>query len=115
MQASLRIIHVTDVYKLDNFPSLRTLILQQKAESPSTKVISILTGDFLAPYLLSALDKGIGMMTMLNETPVDFLSWGNHEADLEHEFVCQRAREYKGCVEFFFNLRVFGATLEQFL
>ena len=30
-------------------------------------------GDFLMPYLLSVVDKGKGMMTMLNETPIDYL------------------------------------------
>jgi 2',3'-cyclic-nucleotide 2'-phosphodiesterase (5'-nucleotidase family) len=105
-------VHITDVYKLDNFPSLRTLIKQQ--EAPATKVVSILTGDFLAPYLLSAIDKGRGMVQMLNETPIGLLGWvggwgwvlnlnltdyvtfGNHEDDLEHEHVCQRVRDYIG-------------------
>lgn len=94
--ATLRIVHVTDVYKLDNFPSLRTLIQQQKEEAPTAKVLSILTGDFLAPYLLSSLDKGIGMTLMLNETPIDMVTFGNHEDDLEHEYVCQRVKDYKG-------------------
>lgn len=39
------------------------------------------------PYLLSSLDGGEGMMAMLKET-VDFLTWGNHETDLDHEQVC---------------------------
>ena len=58
--------------------------------------ISMLTGDFLAPYLLSSFDKGLGMMSMLNKTPIDYLTWGNHEHDLDHADVMKREREYKG-------------------
>ena len=57
---------------------------------------SLLTGDFLAPYLLSSFDKGLGMMSMLNKTPIDYLTWGNHEHDLDHADVMKREKEYKG-------------------
>ena len=56
----------------------------------------MLTGDFLAPYLLSSFDKGVGMMSMLNKTPIDYLTWGNHEHDLDHVDVTKREKEYKG-------------------
>ena len=38
----------------------------------------MLTRDFLAPYLLSNLDKGRGMIAMLNRS-VQVLTWGNHD------------------------------------
>ena len=60
------------------------------------KLISMLTGDFLAPYLLSSFDKGVGMMSMLNKTPIDYVIWGNHEHDLAHEDVMKREKEYQG-------------------
>jgi len=99
--AALRIVHITDVYTLENFPHLRTLIWQKRKEfneryGATAITKSVLTGDFLMPYLLSTVDKGRGMMTMLNETPIDYLSWGNHEADLSHADVLAREREYKG-------------------
>ena len=58
--ARLRIIQVTDCYTLANFPSLKTLIQQKRAEVAEMggMTISLLTGDFLAPYLLSSFDKG---------------------------------------------------------
>ena len=56
----------------------------------------MLTGDFLAPYLLSAIDKGVGMMTMLNKIPIDYVIWGNHEHDMAHADVMKREREYQG-------------------
>ena len=58
--------------------------------------MSVLTGDFLAPYLLSSFDKGVGMMKMLKKTPIDYLFWGNPVQDLEHASVLDRKREYKG-------------------
>jgi 2',3'-cyclic-nucleotide 2'-phosphodiesterase (5'-nucleotidase family) len=89
-------------YTLENFPSLRTLILEKRAEfeaihGPGSKTVSVLTGDFLMPYLLSTVDKGRGMMAMLNGTPIDYLTWGNHEADMPHADVLAREKEYRGC------------------
>ena len=83
-EARLTIIQITDVYTLSNFPSLKTLIAEKRAELGSENVISVLTGDFLAPYLLSSVDKGNGMMNAIASTPIDYLTWGNHEADIDH-------------------------------
>ena len=82
--ARIRIVHITDIYTLKNFPSLKTLLLENKNEIEKIggKVISVLTGDFLAPNLLSSFDKGQGMIDIMNKTPVDFVIWGNHEDDL---------------------------------
>ena len=70
--ARLTVVQVTDVYTLENFPRLKTLLHDVRATNPTT--ISMLTGDFLAPYLLSSIDKGHGMMRMINETPIDYLT-----------------------------------------
>ena len=96
--ARIRIIQITDVYTLDNFPYLKTLIEEKKAEMDALggKTISMLTGDFLAPYLLSSFDKGKGMVQILNKTPIQYVIWGNHEHDLEHEDVMKREKEYQG-------------------
>jgi len=56
----------------------------------------MLTGDFLAPYLLSSVDKGTGMMNAIKKTPIDYLTWGNHEADIAHSDVCRHVRNYPG-------------------
>ena len=70
-EAKLQIIQITDVYTLQNFPSLKTMIAEKKAQAtPGSKVISVLTGDFLAPYLLSSVDKGAGMMNAIAKTPI---------------------------------------------
>ena len=52
--------------------------LPQTLTKSDTGVISMLTGDFLAPYLLSSVDRGEGMMKALAGTPIDYLTWGNH-------------------------------------
>ena len=109
--AALRIVHVTDVYTLDNFPHLKTLIVEKREEfeqqhGPDAVTISVLTGDFLMPYLLSAIDKGRGMMKMLNRTPVDYLIWGNHEDNLSPADVFAREREYKGSTRRLLHHRV---------
>ena len=96
---TLRIIQITDVYVLDNFPSLRTLIKEKSLELQRKcggQTISMLTGDFLAPYLLSSIDMGVGMMKMLNGTPIDYLTWGNHEDDSPHK-ERRKSRQKLGC------------------
>ena len=36
------------------------------------------------------------MMNAIKDTPVDYLIWGNHEADIDHRVVCRHVREYPG-------------------
>ncbi len=81
---------------LDNFPHLKTLLAEKKRQNTRGPTISMLTGDFLAPYLLSSLDFGKGMVKTMNATPIDYLIFGNHEHDLPHRHVVQRAKEYTG-------------------
>ena len=50
-------------YTLENFPSIRTLILEKSTEfetvhGSAARTVSMLTGDFLMPHLLSIVDKG---------------------------------------------------------
>jgi hypothetical protein len=54
-ECRLRIIMVNDVYELVNFPHLDGVIKQHTV--PNT--ITMLPGDFVAPSLLSSLDKGM--------------------------------------------------------
>ena len=96
-EARLQIVQITDVYTLQTFPSLKTMLAEKRAQArPGTKVVSVLTGDFLAPYLLSSVDKGQGMMNAIAKTPIDYLTWGNHEADVDHRTVCRHVRNYPG-------------------
>lgn len=70
------------MYTLDNFASLKTLLETVRASQESSttqatnQVVSMLTGDFLSPYLLSSVDRGAGMMNAIQQTPIDVLTWG---------------------------------------
>ena len=96
-QARLTVVQITDVYTLDNFPSLKTMLETiRSSQGPTDTVISMLTGDFLSPYLLSSIDRGAGMMDALAATPIDMLIWGNHEADIDHRSVCKHVKNFPG-------------------
>jgi 2',3'-cyclic-nucleotide 2'-phosphodiesterase (5'-nucleotidase family) len=76
----IRIIHVSDVYLLDNFARLKTLIDQSKNIVP--KCISTLGGDFLSPGPLTPFDPGKGTVHCMNSVGFDYASLGNHEQDV---------------------------------
>lgn len=135
-EARLTVIQVTDVYTLEHFASLKSMLAETRQQlteykaavasehkedqaventaaagsataaasaasrgyltQSDTGVVSMLTGDFLAPYLLSSVDRGKGMMQALALTPIDYLTWGNHEADIDHRTVCNHVRSFPG-------------------
>jgi len=76
--ARLTVVQVTDCYTLDFHAHLKTALQEIRAAQGGDRVVSMLTGDFLSPYLLSSVDQGTGMMEALAATPIDILTWGNH-------------------------------------
>jgi 2',3'-cyclic-nucleotide 2'-phosphodiesterase (5'-nucleotidase family) len=74
--AWLRILQINDVYELQNFPSFKTLV-DEKSQGPD-KTLVILAGDFLAPSLLSSLDKGRGMVDTMMACGITHVCFGNH-------------------------------------
>mmetsp|Transcript_23849 Transcript_23849/g.56313 ORF Transcript_23849/g.56313 Transcript_23849/m.56313 type:complete len:702 (-) Transcript_23849:83-2188(-) len=93
-ECRLVVCQITDVYTLGHFASIKTLLKECREQSTGATTISMLTGDFLSPYLLSGIDRGAGMMNALIKTPIDYLTWGNHEADISHTAVCKHVRNY---------------------
>lgn len=93
-ECRLIVLQITDVYTLEHLASFKTLITETKKNSQGAKVVSVLTGDFLSPYLLSSVDRGRGMMNALGKIPLDYLTWGNHEADVDHRTVCRHVRSF---------------------
>lgn len=93
-ECRLRIIHVNDVYSLENFPRLKACIDTHRKSCRNLFVT--LAGDFLAPYLLSSLDQGVGMVDCLNRVGIDILCFGNHESDVPYEALENRIAEFKG-------------------
>ena len=94
-EARLIVLQITDVYTLEHLASFKTLVEETRRNVDAT-VVCMLTGDFLSPYLLSSVDQGKGMMNALNRIPLDYLIWGNHEADIPHNIVCKHVRNFKG-------------------
>ena len=78
---TLTLVAVNDVYDLEHLPKLRTLVDAVKAEREGT-VITTLAGDFLSPSVLSSLDRGRGMVQVLNAVGIEYACLGNHEADV---------------------------------
>jgi len=95
-ECRLILLQITDVYTLENLAHFQTLVETVRQQSPGAVVKCLLTGDFLSPYLLSSVDRGNGMMRALNSIPLDYITWGNHEADIEHKTVCRHVRNFKG-------------------
>lgn len=93
MGPRLRIIAINDVYELDNFPRLVTLMRELAVRDPVERTLVTLAGDFIAPSLLSSLDQGRGMIALLNAIGVTHVGWGNHEDDLEMPIVMERQAE----------------------
>eukprot|EP00527_Entomoneis_sp_CCMP2396_P007736 CAMPEP_0198141438 /NCGR_PEP_ID=MMETSP1443-20131203/4434_1 /TAXON_ID=186043 /ORGANISM="Entomoneis sp., Strain CCMP2396" /LENGTH=616 /DNA_ID=CAMNT_0043804187 /DNA_START=58 /DNA_END=1908 /DNA_ORIENTATION=+ len=87
--ARLRIVALNDVYELSNLARLQTF-LKQLDFAPD---VVCLTGDFLSPSPLSALDKGKGAVAALRAVGITHLSLGNHEADLKFPALKKRLRE----------------------
>ena len=92
----LRIFHINDVSEIDNLATLRTAVEAMSEGIPRSNVLVTLAGDFLAPSLGSMLDRGRGMIDMLNAIPVGAVCFGTHEADLPHPALLQRINEFEG-------------------
>lgn len=96
-QCRLRLIFISDVYKLDNLPAVKTLVAAESAGFPATNVVTALPGDFLAPSLLSSLDGGYSMIKAMNHIPIDLVCFGNHDGnDIPYAKLAHRIEEFKG-------------------
>ena len=111
---SLRIIHINDVYVLENLPSLATLIREQSVGPDRT--IAVLPGDFVAPSLLSALDMGFGMVDTLLKAGIRYVCFGNHEADIPTDALLKRIEEFqsKGGIWLNTNMPGFPVPLPEY-
>ena len=103
---TLTLVAVNDVYDLEHLPKLRTLVDAVKAEREG-KVITTLAGDFLSPSVLSSLDRGRGMVQVLNAVGIDYACLGNHEADVGLKALRKRLGEFSATL---INSNVPGAV-----
>ena len=88
----VRIIQWNDVYELDNFPHFKTLV-DEKMKCDANLTLVVLSGDFLAPSLLSGLDKGRGMIDTMNKVGITHVCFGNHECDIPNPDLAKRILE----------------------
>lgn len=86
-EARLTVIQITDVYTLEHLASVKTLVEETRAKSTGSKVICMITGDFLSPYLLASVDRGQGMMNALNAIPMVRITVGVDENALRGNVV----------------------------
>jgi 2',3'-cyclic-nucleotide 2'-phosphodiesterase (5'-nucleotidase family) len=93
---TLRLVCINDVYTLENLPRLRSLVRHYATTSPADVFLVTLAGDFVAPSMLSSLDKGRAMVECLNEIGVTHVIFGNHEDDIELAELQARVREFRG-------------------
>jgi len=93
---ALRIICVNDVYTLENLPRLKSLVRHHAETAPADALLVTLAGDFIAPSILSSLDKGAGMIDCLNAIPITHATFGNHEDDVGVPELVKRVGELRG-------------------
>eukprot|EP00961_Rhodomonas_salina_P154468 2080675-Rhodomonas_salina.1 len=85
----LRILLINDVYELKNWPRFRSAV----RELSRGQTVVVLAGDFVAPSLLSKFDHGRGMIDCMNRCGVQYVCFGNHEADIVHAELVERIKE----------------------
>eukprot|EP01035_Chromulina_nebulosa_P028017 gene28017-36915_t len=92
-QCCIKIIAVNDVYKIDQWPHFSTCAREESAVQENVKTISVLPGDFLSPSLLASIDKGKGMIDCMNKSGINYVCFGNHEADIDMKQMHHRIKE----------------------
>ncbi|MBI4968246.1 MAG: bifunctional metallophosphatase/5'-nucleotidase [Rhodospirillales bacterium] len=96
-ESRITLLHFNDFYRLapekgqGGFAPLMTLIRAERARAP--EALTILSGDFISPSLLSSFDQGQHMIALGNELGVDLAVPGNHEFDYGPTVFRARMRE----------------------
>eukprot|EP00977_Amphora_coffeiformis_P021468 scaffold9369_cov182-Amphora_coffeaeformis.AAC.13 len=92
----IRIISISDVYELINFPSLATLAKEHKQDKDGAEpgaFLFFLAGDFVGPSLLSSLDKAASMVDCMNAVGITHVCFGNHETDIPMSALAKRVQQ----------------------
>ena len=92
---ALRVICINDVYTLEHLPRLKNLVQHHTVTRPADRLLVTLAGDFIAPSILSSLDKGAGMIDCLNAIPITHVMFGNHEDDVGMAELVKRVAELR--------------------
>ena len=95
MACGIQIVMVNDVYEIDQWPAFSAAKKRAAKTFTLGPTIGVLPGDFVAPSLLSSLDKGNGMVDCMNAAGIDYVCIGNHESDIPLPNLHQRMRQSK--------------------
>jgi hypothetical protein len=76
MSCTLRLICVNDVYDIGKLPHYATARRVEGGAPGVSLALGLLPGDFVAPSLLSSLDKGAGMVECLSQSGIDYVCIG---------------------------------------
>lgn len=97
--SAVTILQMNDVYstkpvdggKAGGLARVATLIDQLKEDGHT--VVTVLSGDFLSPSVASSVFHGREMIEVLNATPLDIATLGNHEFDFGVPTLLERMKE----------------------
>ena len=106
--SKLTFVLVNDIYQMNEetgpdgrkrggFPRLATIVKAERAKAAQSgsHVIFAHAGDTLSPSLMSGIDRGYHIISLLNMIPPDIFVPGNHEFDFGKEMFLQRMKEAK--------------------
>ena len=88
----ITIYSINDLYILSNLSKLRQYIENQNNRDFYTTI----NGGFLSPSILSTINYGKSMIDILNQIPIDFACFGNHEFDIPHTQLLNRIQQFNG-------------------
>ncbi|UBF29293.1 5'-nucleotidase C-terminal domain-containing protein [Kovacikia minuta CCNUW1] len=92
----LRIVSINDVYDIQSYPYVETVIQALKQSAEDAVVIATLSGDFLSPCIITSLDGGKAMLDVLKVVNINYLCFGNHEFDVNLDVLRDRFKTYSG-------------------
>ncbi|MES1155071.1 MAG: metallophosphoesterase, partial [Pseudorhodoplanes sp.] len=106
--SKLTLVLVNDIYlmneetgpdgrKRGGFPRLAAVVKAERAKAAQSgsHVLFAHAGDTLSPSLLSGIDRGFHIISLLNMIPPDIFVPGNHEFDFGKQVFLQRMKEAK--------------------
>lgn len=104
-QAEVTFLHINDVYEISPLEGgevggmARVATLRKQLKESGNPVYTVLAGDFLNPSVIGTVKlkgeriNGAQMVDIMNKTGVDYVSFGNHEFDLDEEDLQKRINE----------------------
>lgn len=71
---------MSDIYNIQSYGRVKTYI---EENTPTNPYLSIVSGDFISPIKYTNLDGGKLIMDVFDTVPIDIVSLGNHEFDID--------------------------------